>query len=331
MRQHLTFAVKLVISVGLLWLVLSRHSLQEVTAAFVDPRWEWLAAAVAVYLVSAVGGAVQWSWLLGRAGLTTSPAEIRRLYFIGLFFNNFLPANIGGDAYKIVDLGRREGCPGRVFCVTLLDRLLGLSALTAFAILAVIAAWAWRVGLPPVAWVLGAVLVGLLMVLGILVSHRLGQLVPAVLAKLRLPTVAAQVGRLVREFTVFRRHWRWLGGVFAFSTGVQALRVLVHLLVAYGLRLDPAPAQALQLMVLIPLLALLLTLPVTVNGIGLREKGAEGFVAAAAGLPVPGTVAMEMVAFLVMVLVSLGGGVLWWRRRGLAARGRGPAGTDAPR
>ncbi|MBD3219685.1 hypothetical protein GF314_00460 [bacterium] len=318
MRQHLIFLIKLVVSVGLLALVLSRHSLSEVTAALVSPRWGWLVAAVLVYLLSVIGGAMQWSWLLRASGLRTAPGEIRRLYFIGLFFNNFLPANIGGDAYKIVDLGRQEGCPGRVFCVTLLDRLLGLSALTVVAVLAWLVCIALDVALPSLVWILAAVLVGLLVVLAILVSRRLGQLAPRLLVRLRLPTVAAQVGNMVAEFAVFRRRWPWLGRVFVFSMGVQTLRIVVHLLVAHGLRLDPSTGQALQLLVLIPLLALLLTLPVTVNGIGLREKGAEGFVAANAGLPVPGTVAMEMVAFLVMVLVSLTGGVLWWRRRGLA-------------
>jgi hypothetical protein len=319
MRGRLVYLLKLAVSVGLLSLVLSRHSFADVRAALADPRWGWLGAAVAVYALSAWGGALQWSWLLRTAGLRTSGPELRRLYFIGLFFNNFLPANIGGDAFKIVDLGRRERCPGRVFCVTLLDRLLGLAALTAFAIGAVAVCRLAGLTIPGPAIVLAGVMGGLLVLLAILVSRRLGALVPRLLARLRLPTFAAQTETLVAEFGVFRARLSWLGRIFLFAVGVQALRIVVHLLVAYGLRLDPTAPQILLLLVLIPLLALLLTLPVTVNGIGLREKGAEGFVAANAGLPVLGTVAMEMVAFLVVMLVSLAGGVLWWQRRGLGA------------
>ena len=96
------------------------------------------------------------------------------------------------------------------------------------------------------------------------------------------------------------------------------MRMLVHLLVAYGLRLDPDPVQALQLAVLVPLLALSLTLPITVNGIGLREwVTAELLVQT--GLAQQGVVAMEMTAFLVMVAVSLVGGGLWWKRRTLVS------------
>lgn len=322
MRAWLTFLIKLVVSGGLLWLVLSRHPVAEIRAALGSPSWAWLATSVAVFAVSAWGGALQWSWLLRAAGLQTPVGEIRRLYFIGLFFNNFLPANIGGDAYKIVDLGRREGCPGRVFCVTLLDRLLGLSGLTAFALLAAAAALILGVELPRLALILVGVLLGLFLVTAVLVSRRLGMRVPAMLRWLRLPTLARHVDTMVAEFAVFRRRPGWLARVFLFGVGVQSLRVLVHVLAALALGLGLDGTQTLQLLVLIPLLALLLTLPVTVNGIGLREKGAESFVAQHASLSVSGSVAMELVAFLVVVLVSLAGGVLWWRRRGLAAVGQ---------
>lgn len=317
-RNLLTFLVKLAVSAGLLALVLRQHPLGDVQAALADPRWPWLVAAVLVFAVSAYGGAMQWSWLLRTGGLRTEAGEIRRLYFIGLFFNNFLPANIGGDAYKIVDLGRREGCPARVFCVTLLDRLMGLSGLTAFALVAAAVCLVAGVELPRLALVMVLVLLGLLAIITILVSRRLGALFIQILRAIKLPTLAGQVETMVAEFGVFRARLPWLGRVFLFGMGVQSLRVAVHVLAAYGLRLDPAPEQVLQLLVLIPLLALLLTLPVTVNGIGLREKGAEGFVAAASGLPAVGAVAMEMVAFFVVVLVSLVGGLLWFQKRGLA-------------
>jgi uncharacterized protein (TIRG00374 family) len=317
-RNLLTFLLKLVLSLGLLWLVLSRLTWDEVRRALADPVWPWLAAAVAVYALSAWGGALQWSWILRTAGMQTPPGEIRRLYFVGLFFNNFLPANIGGDAYKIVDLGRREGCPGRVFCATLLDRLVGLAALTVFAALAAGVCAGLGISLPVVTWALVAVLVFLLLVLALLVSRRLRGRLPMVLRRLRLTTLADRSETVGREFGVYRQRLPWLAGIFTFSLGVQALRMLVHLLVAYGLRLDPDPVQALQLAVLVPLLALSLTLPVTVNGIGLREWVTAGLLVYT-GLAQQGVVAMEMTAFLVMVTVSLVGGGLWWQRRALVS------------
>jgi glycosyltransferase 2 family protein len=314
MRGHLTFLAKLALSGVLMWFVLSRLTWTEVRAALTDPRWGWLGAAFVTYAVSALGGAQQWAWILRAAGLTTRAAEIRRLYFVGLFFNNFLPANIGGDAYKIVDLGRRENCPGRVFCATLLDRLVGLAALTMVAALAAVACLLVGIRLPAVTWVLAVVFVVLGGVLAVLVSRRLRALLPRLLERLRLPALAQRTAAVTAEFQVYRGRPGWLGRIFLFSLGVQTLRIVVHLLVAFGLRLDPTGSQVLQLAVLVPLLALSLTLPVTVNGIGLRETVSSALLVFT-GLSAHGVVAMEMVAFLVMVLLSLSGGVLWWRGR----------------
>jgi glycosyltransferase 2 family protein len=324
-RRHLTFLLKLTVSLALLWLVLSRLTWLEVRDALDDPHWGWLAAALAVYGVSALGGAQLWVWILRAAGLATGAGEVRRLYLIGLFFNNFLPANVGGDAYKIVVLGRREGQTGRVFCATLLDRLLGLGALTVGASLAALGCLAAGVALPGVAAVLILVLLLLGGVLAVLVSRRLGALLPRLLERLRLVALARRAALIAREFQVYRPRLRWLVGIFLFSLAVQALRIAVHLLVAAGLRLEPSAAQTAQLAVLVPLLALSLTLPVTVNGIGLRETISSTLLIYT-GLAAHAMVAMEMTAFLIMVLFSLVGGVLWWRRgRSVAAAAPPPA------
>jgi len=315
-RGHLSFLLKLLVSLGLIWLVLSRTTWVEVTDALTNPRWTWLVTALVVYGISAVGGAAQWSWILRKAGLATSAPEMRRLYFIGLFFNNFLPANIGGDAYKIIDLGRREGRPGTVFAGTLLDRLVGLAALTVFAVVASLGCAVLGIDLPRVIWVLALVLAALLMILAMMVSRRLGAMVPPLFRRLRLTTLAEKSETMAEEFVVYRAHPIWLLRIFLWSVGVQALRMAVHLLVAWGLRLDPNMSQSLQLLALIPVLALSLTLPVTINGIGLRET-VTGALLVATGISLQGVLAMELTAFLVMVVFSLVGGVAWWRQRGL--------------
>jgi glycosyltransferase 2 family protein len=314
-RSFMKFLLKLIVSLGLLWLVLSRLTWFEVRAALAAPGWTWLAAALAVYGASVWGGAMQWIWLLRAAGFVTPTGEIRRLYFIGLFFNNFLPANIGGDAYKIIDLGRRERGHGRVFCATLLDRLLGLAALTVVASLAALVCLVLGIDLPFVAWILALVLLLLLGVIAVLVSRRLGAMLPRLLGAIRLTTLADRLALMIGEFTVYRARLPWLARVFLFSMGVQTVRLTIHLLVARGLNLDPNGPQILQLAVLIPLLALSLTLPVTINGIGLRETISSTLLVYT-GLSAHSVVAMEMTAFLVMITFSLVGGGLWWWQRG---------------
>lgn len=314
MKRILVPVAKLVITVVLIGFLLSRLSLDEITAAMNKHHWGWLLAALVMYGVSAFGGALQWAWILRTAGIAAPVREVRRLYFIGLFFNNFLPANIGGDAYKVVDLGRQEGKPLAVFGATLLDRLLGLTALTVVAVLVLAGAVAAHIPLPRSALLLLPVLVLLAAVLASLLSQRIGGRLPDLVAKVGLPGLAERVRRVTDEFTLYRPRVRWLNLMLAFSMGVQLLRVVTHLLVARGLGFDLGGEQMVQLLVLIPMLAISLTLPVTINGIGLRESVSANLLVWA-GLAAPQAVAMEVAAYLVQVVFSLQGGVLLWLGR----------------
>jgi uncharacterized protein (TIRG00374 family) len=52
-----------------------------------------------------------------------------KLYFVGSFFNNFLPTSIGGDAYKIYKLGEKLSSKTNAFTATFLERFLGMFVL----------------------------------------------------------------------------------------------------------------------------------------------------------------------------------------------------------
>lgn len=314
-RAWLLTGLKVLASALLVGFVLSRLSLDEIRLAMAEPRWGWLSAALAVYGISALAGAQQWIMILRAGGLQVPSGQLRRLYFVGLFFNNFLPANIGGDAYKIIDLGRREDRASGVFCATLLDRLVGLGALTALAVLVLTIASVGGIPLPSsVLWLIPA-LVALFGGLVVLLSRRLGTGFVGLLEAVGLAVLAVRIRPVIAELRVYRGQVNRLNGIFVFSMGVQLLRLGTHLLVAVGLGYHLSSTQMVQLLVLIPMLAISLTLPVTINGIGLRESvSAELLVGA--GLAAPHAVAMEVAAYLVQVVFSLPGGVLFWLGRG---------------
>ncbi len=312
-RRWGIFAAKLAVSALLIGLLLNRLSLVEIREALAHPRWSLLAAALAVYGLSAVGGAVQWAWILRVAGIRTPARELHRLYLIGLFFNNFLPANVGGDAVKIYDLGRREGQPMKVFCATLLDRLLGLCSLTVLALVAVSIATVRMTTLPPV-YPLFVAMVALSVLLVVLLSGRISTRVPTLLRRFRLNRAAERYEGIVSEFQLYRTRERWFGIIFLFAMVVQTLRVLTHIVVAFGLGIVLTGEQALQLFVLVPLLGVLIALPVSINGIGLRES-ASAVTFTFADIAPQNAVAMELTAYLVQVSFSFVGGILFWRSR----------------
>jgi len=321
-RQHWIFLARGLISALLIWWLVTRLDIADLSLDLLQPRWYLLLAAFAIYALSAFGGAWQWTWILRLAQLQVPAQELRRLYFIGLFFNNFLPANIGGDAYKIVDLGRQYHQPLKVFCATLLDRLLGLSALTLLALLVAATALILDIPLTNLVWLLVAVLLLLWLVLGLLLSRRIGPRLPPLLERLGMRRLAPRVARVVCEFHLYRAHPGRLIAIFFFSLAVQFLRILTHVVVGLGLGIALDVGQMVQLFVLVPMLAISLTLPITINGIGLRESVSAQLLTFT-GLSAAIVVALEVVAYFVQVIFSLYGGLLfWWGRRATPARDR---------
>ena len=106
-RRNTIFLLRGLVSALLIGWLLTRFDLTDLTAAFVSPRWLILIGALAIYVVSAFGGALQWSWILRASGLQIADWDVRRAYFVGLFFLYSLAspliAGVGRDAQHIAE------------------------------------------------------------------------------------------------------------------------------------------------------------------------------------------------------------------------------------
>ncbi len=91
--------------------------------------------ATALACVNLVIGAFRWRVLMKAYGAVTLPSFGRmvRLYFVGIFFNTFIPANVGGDLLR----GHitRRAFPGAAsgYLVVILERVFGLAGLMLLA------------------------------------------------------------------------------------------------------------------------------------------------------------------------------------------------------
>jgi len=79
------------------------------------PVWQqlspgaWLAAVLLTVLAMVVS-AYKWQLILTEPGMETPKLGfLLRIYFIGLFFNNFLPSGMGGDVVRIALTARKTG------------------------------------------------------------------------------------------------------------------------------------------------------------------------------------------------------------------------------
>ena len=86
----------------------------------------------------------RWNRLLRAQHIEVDPRKLTESIWVSMFFNNFLPSNIGGDVVRIADTAPAAGSKTLATTVVLVDRALGLTALLLVAAVGAFAAWLWR-------------------------------------------------------------------------------------------------------------------------------------------------------------------------------------------
>ncbi len=310
MKKVLLTLLKLAVTLGGVgWVVLSvrdeLHREQDALLEMVrDADLLWLGGALLITALSMVLSAVQWWWLLRRQGIECPlPTAVKR-YFVGLFFNTFMPGNAGGDAKKVYDVYRGERDLAGGLTATLFDRVFGLFTLDAVGCAAgfLLASGNPRMAayLVPCLWILAAMCCFFAAVF----SRRIGAFFVRLLRRCRLPWAADRFDAVRRRFHLYRDVRLWCG-ILALSLVIQFTRVLVHWMLAAALGLE-APFAVYAFFV--PLLGVVSALPVSIGGFGPREALAQTLFALVAFTPVESFVLTEL-SVLVVVLVSLPGGI----------------------
>jgi uncharacterized membrane protein YbhN (UPF0104 family) len=305
-------AVKLAVSILLLALLFRQVDVENLWVSARQASLPWLLAALVVYLINVLAGTWRWHLLLAAQGIRVRGQTLLGSFLVALFFNNFLPSNIGGDVIRIRDTARPAGSKTLATTVVLVDRALGLMALVLVAAFsATLVAGSRRAAMPiwP-SWLWAGFLIGA------------AASAPAVLSP-------AGFGRLLQPLTVFHPEWvgeriekltsvlsRFrdrpvaLAACFSGAIFVQATIVVYYFIVAYALHMQ---VTFWDLAVIVPLSFVVQMLPVSLNGFGVREATFAAYFRGI-GQPIESAVLMSLVAAAGVMLFSLSGAGVWFAR-----------------
>ncbi len=323
-RGALLLVAKVLFSLGLMVFLFARIPIHEVGATLRQATVAWLASAAALLLASNVLGAYQWHQLLQAVEIRIPFWKVLAYYHVGLFFNNFLPANVGGDLARVLDASRYGPSRAAAFSTIIMDRLIGTLALAGLALVTTVPAFRrfHAVAGLPVSGLYLALLAffALSVVMVWAVFHP--ALLPAVeraLSRVGLGGFKPALDDLAGRLQGFRDQRRLFARLLGVALVVQVSRIGVHVLVARALGLGVSPQY---FFLFVPLLAVLVSLPISLNGIGVRE-GAGVVMFGLIGVSRTNAFALQFATYLVAVAVSLLGGLVFLvrlPRRRAAAR-----------
>jgi uncharacterized membrane protein YbhN (UPF0104 family) len=296
MIARILFWLKIGVSVGLLGYLLTLIDLDHLLLQLRNLDFRYLALAY-VLLLGQVGiSALKWQRILRSDGVVMRLAFLFKTNLIGKFISLFLPTSFGGDVYRVVAARGVNQDLARSTSSVLFDRLSGFFALITICMVGYVA-------LPAQPYVPLVAAIYVLGVAGFLVGSS--DMAIGLIGASRL-AIVNRLAKILRSFRNYRTHRRLLVVVlllaFAFQLNVVVINKVYTL--ALGIEVDFS-----LLLVIIPLIYLTEALPISINGLGVRES-AFAFFFVMNGLTVEEGIAVSLLIVAERYLLGILGGSL---------------------
>ena len=321
-RISKTAIVKFAATAALMALLYRRVDAAAFKEAVSQMRWFPLVMFFPLCAANMAVSALRWRTLLRADGIEIPFGKLFAGYWIGSFFNFFMPSNIGGDVYRIADIAKRSGKPVNTTVSVFADRLAGFIVMsffgTVFPLLGlrmIPEEWRWMLFLA--AGIFACFIVAAFVVRTEFFIGMIPRLLPG---KLRVK--AERIARTAHgSFAAYAREPSVLLKCLALSAVFQTGMIAAIWCVGESLGFADAGIPFFAYCVFVPMINLLESVPWTLFGMGFRDAGYLMFFTAM-NVPAPDAVAGVMsVVYVTFTLVYASfGGVLFMTRRRAATK-----------
>jgi len=278
---------KLLISGLLLFLVLRQFDFVQAFKVTKSANFVILSSVLVLIVLKNFLSSLRWKILLEALGPKVPFLALLRLYFIGIFFNNFLPSSIGGDIVKAYKLSKHTGQAFDSSLSVFMERLAGVSALA-------------LIGLVSSIFVFGiwGILALIVMAVGITVSLKLTD---------RFSSLHPALTKLWKTVRVYDKHPRVLVAAFGFSLIIQLISIFSQFLVFRSIGVNLPILKSLVAFPMINLFTFLTLLP---NGWGAQEL-LYSYLFGTIGIAVTLSVTVSLIYRLLTLVTALVGGLFY--------------------
>lgn len=298
---------KATITLALLFFLAYKMDLGELVAILLSANPILILLATLVHVLSVLLSVFRWRTILVNFDIHIDFAPLAKITFIGFFFNLFLPSGIGGDFFRAYYLSKRKDRGmSTTLTTTVLERSAGLCALlvigTLFASLENISVE----GIPLLYVFL--VFITLYLLGNLMLFHSwMHRKISFFLRKRHLQQIEAKMELVYGGLSRLLGNRSSMIMAFLLSLLIQLLAVVIVWIAALAIDIH-APFGI--FLIFVPLINLSIMVPLTINGIGLRES-LFYLLFSQIGFPVEMAVSLSLVTFSVYLLTAIPGSILY--------------------
>jgi uncharacterized protein (TIRG00374 family) len=205
---------------------------------------------------------LRWRSLLTAQKIDISKGRSYSYIIISFFFNNFLPSGLGMDIIRSAYAGGKENFE-KALGASIMERVLGIIGMMLIGIIAILS---WKRDFAKL-YIYSVIILLILLIYYLLTSLKVSWLKEKLLS-IKFLNLGASIRNFYRAFKTYKSKRKIVIRGIGYSILLQLVVILINFFIAKGLSLS-IPLFA--LFAYIPLITVISLIPITINGLGLRE------------------------------------------------------------
>jgi uncharacterized protein (TIRG00374 family) len=314
-------AVRVCVSAALLVVVLRTANIEKVWSNLIHLNiWLYILANLLNFGRVFVS-AYRWKILLEVKNIRAGMNQLSAIYFIGIFFNMFLPTALGGDAARIFYFWRISGEKIEAMTSVVIERVIGFYAVGLICLFSILLSFKEF----PVFEQRGIILVVCLLYLGgtvVVLNARFMNGFLALLSLLPWKGVVSKVASFYNSLHGYLKDKKVAFQSLLLSIIYQAAWIVAVMVIGIGIGLDVSPFMY---FIFLPVVMVVTMLPVSISGIGVREA-AFVILFGLGGVQASSAVLLSFLTFFMAIVLGVFGWIIYALKDVLVKEtGMGPA------
>ncbi|MFH1359644.1 MAG: lysylphosphatidylglycerol synthase transmembrane domain-containing protein [Candidatus Omnitrophota bacterium] len=302
-KNFLMFFLRFGLSTVLLVYLFHKIDTQKMSETLKNADLRYIVLGALVFLVIHCFLLIRWLIFIKALNLKIPFSSIVRYFFIGLFFNLFLPTSTGGDVVKTLFLFKDTEHKAEAVATVVADRLFGFISIALVATVAFI--FGHRlIDDNSILWLIGILAGACFMITLVLFNEKLYSFCCRIFRP--FPSIEEKLMNFHYAIALLKgKHSTivWTVGISCFTQLLLAVS-FYFVAKAFGQHISFG-----YFPIFVPIICVISSLP-SIGGLGVRDVG-SAYLFTKTGMVASVAVSMSLMSFLYMVLIGLIGGVFY--------------------
>lgn len=309
-KDRLKTIIKIIISISLISYVIYSAGPYKIWNEIKNINLLFFLIVILITIVKVGVSAKKWQILLKAKGEIKDFLHVWKIYYIGTFFNLFLPTNVGGDVVKAHKMSKVSKNSIEAYSSVFMERFTGVIAIFG---LAIVATTLYFSELPTdilfIIYVvfLPLIILSFLMIWKDSIVDKFKKLIKRIFKNFNPFSIKEKLIKLYSSINLYTKKKKTIGYALIISFVFHTMLILTNYILALSIGID-IPIH--YFFIFIPITAILLFLPISIRGFGVREV-LYAYFFTQVGTTTAQAVSLSFLVQLLGIISSLIGGFIY--------------------